>query len=433
MIVYTPHITERLKYIAAFISGHVSEHPLLVTDNKNEFLHSSGIKINYSAEKICEDELQVIPAGLLSQHTLVSQSIECFDWNGHKAFFRSATGYPFDIFSASFYLLTRYEEYLPHEKDLYGRYAHENSLAYRENLLHLPLINIWLGDFSKELLNKFPNSQIQFPKSNFIPTYDIDEAFAYRHKSLFRLVGAKLKNLVRGEFRSIIERMQVILRMKKDPYDSFAEMDAINKEYKLSPLYFFLVADKNKGYDRNIPPANKFMRQLIRSHAEKYKVGIHPSWQSGDNKALLKSEIGTIQKITGKKITVSRQHFIRFNLPETYRELIANGITEDHSMGYGSINGFRASTASSFYWYDLEKEEATSLKLFPFCYMEANSFYEQKNSPQQALDELKGFYAVLKNYGGNMITIWHNSFLGTARKYRGWKEVYLEFLKYISG
>ena len=102
-------------------------------------------------------------------------------------------------------------------------------------------------------------------------------------------------------------------------------------------------------------------------------------------------------------------------------------------MGYGSINGFRASVASPFYWYDLEKGEQTPLLLFPFCYMEANSFYEQHFSPQQALEELYHYYNVVKAVNGTFIMIWHNHFLGTDRLYAGWREVYEQFIDATAG
>ena len=74
-------------------------------------------------------------------------------------------------------------------------------------------------------------------------------------------------------------------------------------------------------------------------------------------------------------MVISRQHFIRFTLPDTYRQLINAGIKEEFSMGYGSVNGFRASVALPFYWFDLEKNEATSLLVYLFCFMDANSFF----------------------------------------------------------
>jgi hypothetical protein len=205
-------------------------------------------------------------------------------------------------------------------------------------------------------------------------------------------------------------------------------MYELHAEYELDPVYFFHVAHANGKYDKNIPPSHPAMQELIKQHAGKYKLGIHPSWRSGDGEVHLNKEKETLENISGKKITASRQHYIRFTLPHTFRRLIEAGITDDHSMGYGSINGFRASVASSFYWYDLEKEEQTNLLLHPFCFMDANSYYEQKYSLQQTTEELKHYYNIVKSVNGTLITIWHNSFLGTDKRFAGWKEMYEAFI-----
>jgi hypothetical protein len=98
-------------------------------------------------------------------------------------------------------------------------------------------------------------------------------------------------------------------------------------------------------------------------------------------------------------------------------------------MGYGTTNGFRASVAASFYWFDLEKNETTPLQLYPFCFMDANAFYEQKLSAMQAYEELRRYYTSIKKVNGLMITIWHNTFLGTDINFKGWREVYELFMK----
>ncbi len=220
---------------------------------------------------------------------------------------------------------------------------------------------------------------------------------------------------------------------KPDPFDSYDWIDNLHRQYKLQPHYFFLVPEKTGKYDRNILPKEIALKGLMKQHADKYSIGVHPSWQSGDEPSLIKKEIQTIEHITTLKITSSRQHFIRFTLPKTFRHLIEAGIKDDFSMGYGSINGFRASVTSAFYWYDLEKEETTYLLLHPFCYMEANSFFEQKLTAQQALEEMRHYYSVIKAVNGTMITLWHNTFLGTDKLFQGWREVYALFLKEVNG
>jgi hypothetical protein len=432
VIVYTNKITPRLQYIVDFIGRQISGEPFQLTTDSFYFNDYAGPRINYSDAKINNEELIINNCSLLFEDSIKEQSISCFEVNGFKAFFKTEGDYPFDIFTATFYLLSRYEEYLPHQKDMYGRYAHENSLAFKESFLHLPLINIWLEDFTKELKKKFPSLTTHHSPFTFQPTYDIDEAYAFKNKGLMKSLGGIAKSVVNGQWPMLNERLNVLRAKKEDPYDAYEWMDKLHAKYNLKPLYFFHAAIEKGKYDKNISPSHPVMQQLIKQHAEKYEIGIHPSWESGDEENLLSEEINMLESASGKKITFSRQHYIRFTLPYTFRRLIADGITDDYSMGYGSINGFRASVASSFYWYDLKKEQHTNLLLHPFCFMEANSFFEQKYLPQRAYEEMMQYYNAVKSVSGTLITIWHNSFLGSYKPFAGWRDVYQEFVGIVN-
>ncbi|MHA4808033.1 polysaccharide deacetylase family protein, partial [Flavitalea flava] len=238
-----------------------------------------------------------------------------------------------------------------------------------------------------------------------------------------------LRSLINGDWYRVKERGAVLLGNSRDPYDAYEWLDSVHLYCRVKAYYFFLVASRQTGVDKNIPICKPALQELIRYHAHGSRVGVHPSWQSGDDEVLLKEEIEWMECMTEQKVTRSRQHYIRFTLPETYRRLIKYGILQDFSMGYGSINGFRASVASSFYWYDLEKEETTSLRIFPFCFMDANAFYEQHYTADQARNELMRYYHLIRKVNGLMVTIWHNSFLGTDTLFAGWREVYETFLR----
>jgi hypothetical protein len=429
MLLYSQHITSRLQYIVDFISKELFNEPVIITNDKNQFIENNQPKINYSDVEFSEDEFFIRKTSLLFEKGIQQQHIDCFELNYSKAFFQTNGDFPFDIFAACFYLLSRYEEYLPHQNDEFGRYAFTNSLAYKENFLQVPLINIWLQEFKKTLKNKFPEIIFKHTSFQFIPTYDIDIAYSYLYKGWKINIARMLLLMMRGEWSMLKERINVLRGKKTDPFDAYEWLDSLHLYCRVKPYYFFLVAKEQKGYDKNISTDEKAFRDLIQYHASGYTIGIHPSWQSGDEKKLLKEEIEWLEYVAEKKISHSRQHYIRLTLPETYRLLIQHNIEKDFSMGYGSINGFRASVASSFYWYDLEKEEKTNLQIFPFCFMDANSFYEQKYTAQQAMDELLHYYRLIKKVNGLMITIWHNDFLGTDTKFAGWKDVYEVFLK----
>jgi hypothetical protein len=433
VIVYANKITPRLQYVTDFIGKEITGESFQLTTDTFVFNDHNGPKINYGYETVSNDELLIVNYPLLFEDSIKKQNISCFKLNDFPAFFKSEGDYPFDIFSAIFYLLSRYEEYLPHEKDEYGRYAHENSLAFKESFLNIPLVNIWLEDFKTALKKKFPSLNSKPSTFNFQPTYDIDEAFAFKSKGLVKTLGGIARSIVNREWSLLNERVNVLREKKEDPYDAYDWMDKLHKKNNLKPLYFFHVAIEKGKYDKNISPSYPAMQQLIKQHAEKYKIGIHPSWASGDNKELLEEEIKTLESTSEKKITASRQHYIRFTLPHTFRRLIAAGITDDYSLGYGSINGFRASVASEFYWYDLKKEQQTDLLLHPYCFMEANSFFEQKYLPQRAYEEMMHYYHAVKAVNGTLITIWHNNFLGTYPKFSGWRDVYEEFVRQVSG
>lgn len=432
MILIYSHIpSPRLQYTCTFIFKELLGLDCRITIDSEEFINHDGVCINYSATAIKEKEFRITNYELLFEISIKEQPVICFETKGYKAFFKTDNSdFGFDIFAASFYLLSRYEEYLPHSKDMYGRYPHENSLAFKEGFLQQPLINIWAKDLIETIKKKFPSPdysyKAQYSIFRFKPTYDIDIAYSYKHKGLLRNIG--------GFFKSpSAERFRVLLGLQKDPFDSFTWLHQLHQQKKLQAIYFFLVAEKNGQYDKNILPRKDIMWELVKRHAKKYAIGIHPSWQSGDDIALLKKEMDYLEEMSEKVITASRQHYIRFNLPEGYQQLIDAGITDDYSMGYGSINGFRASVASSFFWYDLQREKQTSLRIHPFCFMEANSFYEQGFNAAQAYEELLHYFKVCKTINGTLITIWHNNFLGTTKQFESWRKMYEEFVEVVSG
>lgn len=427
MIVYATHITPRLRYIAGFIGQEITGNPAQFTGNADEFSRYPGPRINYSADVVLENSIWIRPHGLLTETGIREQAIDLFEWGGQSVFFRTGGDMPFDVFSAAFYLLSRYEEYGPHRTDAYGRYHHENSLAFRAGFLQDPLVNTWIGWLRRAVAQQFPGYPLREPAFSFIPTYDIDEAWCYRHKDWRRSAGGALRDLARFDLRSFRLRRQVLNGKAPDPYDAFAWMDDLHRPYGVHPRYFFLVAAQNGKYDKHILPSETALQTLVRHHAEKYATGIHPSWQSGDDPSLLPKEVEALARIGGKKVTVSRQHYIRMRFPETYRRLMEAGITEDHSMGYGLVNGFRASVATPFYWYDLERETSTHLLLYPFCFMEANSFFEQKQSAAETLEEMRRYLRAVKEVRGTLVTLWHNTFLGTANWNAGWREIYYTF------
>jgi hypothetical protein len=421
LLIYTPQTTTRLQYICKFVFEEMLGISYSLTLDEVNFAKHEGYKINYSHKEF-DNSFQIKPHGLLFQHGIKPQEIICSKENDTIIFFKTGSEhFSFDIFSAIFYLISRYEEYLPHEKDMYGRYAHTNSLAHKEGFLNLPLVNIWLYKFKVELKNYFSPINFQLSTFNYIPTYDIDIAWSYKQKGFLRNIGGFIK-------KPSLERLTTLFTNSLDPYDCYRFLDDTHTLYNLQPIYFFLVAKENGVYDKNILPTNNAMQILIQQHSTKYSIGIHPSWKSNEYVNIVKEEIQILENISTKKITSSRQHYIKFDLPDGYNRLIDLGIKDDYSMGYGTINGFRASVASSYNWYNLKNETITTLRIHPFCFMDANSHYEQKQTVEESFEEMMRYFLLCKKYNATLITVFHNSFLGSSKEFEGWAAMYKKFI-----
>lgn len=421
ILIYASDLSARLHYILAYLFEDVCGFSFQLTNDKDHFQHSSGIKICYLDANISSDALHIKPNGLLFEDAIYELNIDVSKWEDLPVFFNSNGDIPFDLFSAAFFLATRYEEYLPHTKDEYGRYDHQCSIAYKYQFLHLPLIELWVQKLLKKLSLK-RNTSFQY-----LPSYDIDQAWSYKHKGFMRNAGGLVRDFFNGNSLAIKERLNVLFFTKQDPFFSFDWMDAFHQRYAIEPIYFFLMGKINSQYDKHVLPYKPEMSALIEKYAS--SAGLHPSWAAHDNEKYFAAEIDQFKKITDNCTIRSRYHYIAFNLPEGYLRLIKLGITEDHSMGYGSINGFRASTSIPFQWFDLSTNKETDLRIYPFCWMDANSYYQQQISAEEALEELRSYRDLLMKLSGQMRVIWHNNFLGTSPDFKDWKDICEQFTK----
>jgi len=429
MLVYSAHITPRLQYITRFFSKELGTPEWQLTDDAQSFLTEQGARINYSTEVLDTQCLHIIPQGLLSQTGIQPQDITVTPLNGSPAFFQTGGALGFDIFAAAFYLLSRYEEYLPFDKDPYGRFPATQSLAHKHGFLKTPLINHWIQSLKKLLEAVFPDAPFRETVFQFIPTYDIDMAWSYRHKGFLRNAANLLKDAFSLQLSAFSKRIKVLFGKENDPFDQFGWLNRLHEKHQLKPYYFFLVAERTTRNDKNISPHHKAMKALIADHAIRYPVGLHPSWNSNTAFSILKKEKELLAATTGTTVNASRQHFLKLSFPDTYRNLLKAGILFDFSMGYADDNGFRASIASPFCWYDLEAETATDLLIFPFCFMEGAVVFYKKGDPDSGLAELHQLYDEVKKVNGFFSMIWHNSSFTDEGVFKGWKRMYETFIK----
>ena len=430
ILIYCSKNSPRLRFILHLLLEDLLGINFQITQSKEEYDKCTNPKLNYGQPR-CEADKVFIPADkLLNESGIREKNIHIGKWKNEIVLFHldPESEIPFDIFSASFYLVSRYEEYLPHLLDQYQRFEAESSVAYTHKFLEKAIVNRWMMEFEKILIEKFPGLQPKKPGYSFISTIDIDNAFAFKQKGLMRTLGGYFRGLINLNWKNISDRTKTLLGKLPDPFDSYAFQLEMQKKYKLKVIYFFLLGDYGIN-DKNLPANNNNLKKLI-SHLSDYaQVGIHPSFGSNENKSRVKKEISRLAGIVHRDILNSRQHFSKLHFPGTYQTLLDNGILNDFSMGYHNHIGFRAGISTPYNWYNLETETETNLKIYPFVFSESTLKFTLKIKPENAFHSVKFILDEIRKTGGTFTSVFHNESLGDYGEWKGWKNFYEQIIQ----
>jgi len=430
-VIYAPYHSNRLEYVLKHIFNNNFCVPYIFTMDKSEYSSAEGYKINYSKERIADGELFIESCcTLLTENNIRVFVPPLYGADKDVLLFPSSkqSDLPHDIFAAVFYMLSRYEEYVPFIKDVHGRFKAEESFAHKNNFLHIPLVDVWIENFKNKIEKTF-NIHIKTPSDyRFIPTIDVDVAYAYRSKGVYRSTFGYLRSLSQGHFSEIAERFKINMGISKDPYDTFDYILKLHEKYNLKTIFFVLVGDYST-YDKNAPYKDSRFRALIRHLADYAEIGIHPSYLAAQSSKRLGDEIERLSEIIRKDVTISRQHYLRLALPNTYRYLVEHNIKEDYTMGFASEIGFRAGTSKPFMFYDLDADAPAKLRLNPLSIMEGTLSDYKNLQAGDASDIIKTQIQKVKLVNGHFISLFHNETLSNKGKWEGWQEVYEDMIK----
>lgn len=429
LLVYTHKITPRVNYIFKHVFVRILQIPVSFTTKIEEFVAHNGPKITYSKAPL-GSEFFIRSHDLLFEQGVNDVEIRMQKWEEEPCFF--ATGdkstIPFDIFAASFYLLSRYEEYLPFVKDDHERFSPQQSLAYKNGFLEKPIIDIWAYKFLKLLRVKFPNYDYQQREFEFISTINVSKVFAFKHKGIIRTIGGFIKDFFTLRWKNLWNRFLVVFNFKRDPYNTFNHLLKLQKETGIDTLFFFLISNYTT-YDNNLSTTSATYISLIKSVGDYAKIGLLPSYFTLNNSEKLKKEKNKLESITNVPLYRSRQHYLRLNFPDTYESLLDLDILEDYSMGYNTAIGFRASTCTPFYFYNIDIEIQTPLKLFPFAVSDRALNTTLDYTVDESLVKITSLKNEVKKVNGTFITVFHNESVGNYGEWEGWKTVYKNIVK----
>lgn len=419
LLILVDEITERISYTIDFIFSSRSVEFRFITSVEEFESDEKGIRLNYSTHET-KGGRTIRPANIMSQKgfseifvdNVKYEGVECLSFNGET-----------DIVASVFFVLTRYEEYDQTKQDQYGRFPYKESILKEFKWIEMAVCDRWsrhlIELLDKDLyLDAVLRSSLTTEGRKFIPSFDIDNVFAYQYKKGVRKFLSVSKDLFNADKKRLSERREVNSGTIKDPYDTYDKIIEVSKTYPDSRIFWLTGSNGEK--DRNLSLDVPEHIDLIKKMSAHIKLGLHPTFASFKTKGVIRKEKELLEKISGQNITSSRQHFLRFRLPDTFEELIRAGITDEYSMGFAEQVGFRCGTARPHKWFNIKTNEKTDLTVHPFIYMDGSFREYMKITIEESKVKVGELYKEVKHTGGDFVFIWHNETIGDYNNWKGW-------------
>lgn len=411
VLVYTHKITPRLTFTVKQLFRRIMGYEVSITDSVDVFIKHTGAKLSYAKQPL-QNEFFIRATHLLFERILEPQDINWRSWEGTPCFFDvdARSSIPFDILAASFYLLSRYEEYLPHQKDELGRFRSiESVLSDRHGAFSSPLVDLWAYRFRTLFSQHFPDEPYTERNFRFFVGIPVVQSHAYRFRGLGRHIFESFEDLFSARFAAIIERFKVIIGISKDPCDNYLKLgDALSKS-GIETGFFFQYAPYHVR-DRNISWNRIRFGHFLKHIADYNSIGYYRSQGAMLDTDQFKIELDRLDQLLHSNVSRAIISQNRVLLPDIYEEMVAQEISDDYSMGYDDAVGFKSGTCTPYPFYNLGLELEQPLKIHPFIVSDAIFEIEERD---EVVNKLKAIKDKVAEVSGTFYLQFNNRAIGS--------------------
>lgn len=355
--------------------------PSKVMFTKNKFIIEDNIPIIYGNEKL----------------EILESSIVC----------------GIDIFASSFFMLTRWEEFINRYRDTHNRFPATESLSFKNDFLDRPIVNEYLEMLKNMLL--FFDKKLNFKTHNYelLLTHDVDVPQMYRTlKSNFRELGVNIlkQKSIKLMLQSLKKQIRVFFKLDKDPFDTFDYLMDVSEKVGVKSYFFFMGQGVTK-FDNMYHSNDSFTKNLITKIKQRgHYIGIHPTYNSYNDSVQFTKEKQELEKSLDTTITFGRQHYLRFEVPTTWQIWEDNHMIWDSTLSYADKEGFRCGVCYEYSVFNITTRKKLNLKEKPLIVMEGSfTTYQPNIEAKEMENKINNLINKVKKYNGLFVFLWHNS------------------------
>ncbi|HGJ65537.1 TPA: hypothetical protein ENS27_09130 [bacterium] len=323
-----------------------------------------------------------------------------------------------DIITSSFFMLTRYEEYLINDRDQYDRFPAESSIAYKEGFLTKPIVNEYielLADWIRFFYPDFKRGKL-WNDADFgvLLTHDIDKVKKYRwwRPPIYSFIRSLKEGRIDKTLKYLSDWFASSFRLKVDPYWNFSQISNLENNYGFKSSFYFMTnqdseREKLNQYSVNEPNLAKEIKKLEEMDNE---IGLHGSFNSFNDQEMYLSEKARLDQVVNNKYYGGRQHYLRWKTPDTWRILEQAGILYDTTLGYDDHNGFRCGFCLPYKPFDVIEDRVINILEIPLIVMD-RTLQKKYIDPNEMWWELEILIKQVQKHNGIFVLLWHNSSL----------------------
>ena len=241
-------------------------------------------------------------------------------------------------------------------------------------------------------------------------THDVDRVY-----KTFQYIPSILAHIRRIEPSGIIKQARNLLsrRGKDNPFWNFEEIMNLENRLGVKSTFFFLNESGKPNpfsysswikftgrYNIDSPDIIEIIKKL---HSEGFEIGMHGSYNSYNDVNLLKREKAELEEILGDRVYGIRQHYLNFDLQNTFNCQVVAGFEYDSTIGFNKGTGCRRGTCFPFYPLDHNTGKELPLLEIPLIIMDvALNNRDLLGQCLEVMDEVE-------RHKGVLTLLWHQS------------------------
>ena len=319
-----------------------------------------------------------------------------------------------DIIASAFFMLSRYEELVrPSVRDAHGRFPGKESIAYRNGFISRPIVDeygILLRRWLREAGMDVPEPPHVIKRIYL--THDLDMPFFCQ----------SIRNVIREAFLGVglVKALRIMTGdSKSDPFYTFPWLDKQAKSLQLivgsnrcKSILFVRAGGKTHHDKPHYKLQSEAIQQLLRDCISNGTlIGLHSSYEAGKKPDLISDELNILEQAIIKPVKSNRHHYLSSREPKDMDALEKAGITDDFTMGYADVSGFRLGTSRAVRRIDPISGSYSGLTLHPLTIMDCS--LADKKYMNMSFEEAQTYCLELiqrvKESHGELVLLWHNN------------------------